>query len=73
MNRRLGENRSGRSRNKEEELAEINACRRKMGLPELVMKKRKCLNCGKEFSSDSFRVCVECMREHRTSGFSAWD
>lgn len=72
MNRRLGE-RNGGSRGKEKELEEINECRKKLGLPALVVKKRKCLNCGKEFNSDSFRVCVECMREHKQQGFNAWD
>ena len=44
------------------EISSINEARRKIGLPELISKRRRCIACGKEFKSfdASHRVCDRC-------------
>ena len=47
---------------KEMEIISINEARKKIGLSELICKKRMCIACGKEFNSldPSHRVCDKC-------------
>ena len=48
---------------REDELAEVNKCRRMNGLKEIKVGKRNCLRCGKEFESLDMmnnRICSLC-------------
>lgn len=62
-----------RTPNKQEELAEINKARVRIGLAPLEPRSRKCLNCGESFESLDKRVCPACHYAATYKGYSTWD